>query len=185
MALMPILAGCGHRGAPLPPVYPNPPPITGLIVAQRGSLGIMKFALPELSETIGGQDVELESIQVLVYAERYPVLNVTMIIDGLKRHREIMIQDAKAEAAAAGVRSYLAMVEMILGFDAGVSLPPSDDPEAPVATARRRTQLIRATLTARATTTARTCTYTMTANLRTHVECRATTTTTTTTLTMM
>lgn len=139
MALMPILAGCGHRGAPLPPVYPNPPPITGLIVAQRGSLGIMKFALPELSETIGGQDVELESIQVLVYAERYAVLNVAMLIDGLKRHREVMIQDAKAEAAAAGVRSYLAMVEMILGFDAGVSQPPSDDPEVPVTTARRRT----------------------------------------------
>ena len=105
MTLVPILGGCGSRSAPLPPIYPNPPPIPGLIVAQRGSSGVMQFPQPELSTIIGGQDVELESVQVLVYAERYPVLNVAMLIKGLKRQREIMFQDAKAEADAASVRA--------------------------------------------------------------------------------
>ena len=98
VALAPILAGCGsrgdldgasgqgrvlaawRRGDPLPPVYPNPPPITGLIVAQRGSFGILRFPPPELSASVGAEDVELESVEVLVYAERYPVLNVDMLI---------------------------------------------------------------------------------------------------------
>ena len=139
MTLVPILGGCGSRSAPLPPVYPNPPPIPGLIVAQRGSSGVMQFSQPELSTIIGGQDVELESVQVLVYAERYPVLNVAMLIKGLKRQREVMVQDAKAEADAASVRAYLAMLELIVGADSWVPPPPSDDPNAPVATVRRRT----------------------------------------------
>ncbi len=139
MSLVPIFGGCGSRGAPLPPVYPNPPSIPGLIVAQQGSSGIMQFPQPEVSTIIGGQDVELESVQVLVYAERYPVLNVTVLIEGLKRQREVMVQDAEAEAAAAGVRAYLAMLELIVGADSWVPPPPSDDPDAPVATVRRRT----------------------------------------------
>ena len=139
LTLVPILAGCGSRSAPLPPVYPNPAPIPGLIVAQRGSFGVMQFPQPELSTVIGGQDVEVESVQVLVYAERYPVLNVAMLIEGLKRQREVMVQDAKAEADAAGVRAYLAMLEVVLGADSWVPPPPSDDPDAPVATMRRRT----------------------------------------------
>ena len=98
LTLVPILDGCGSRSAPLPPVYPNPAPIPGLIVAQRGSFGVMQFPQPELATIIGGQDVEVESVQVLVYAERYPVLNVAMLIEGLKRQREVMVQDAKAEA---------------------------------------------------------------------------------------
>tara|TARA_Y100001001_G_scaffold161512_1_gene186069 strand:+ start:1722 stop:3311 length:1590 start_codon:yes stop_codon:yes gene_type:complete len=99
----------------------------------------MQFSQPELSTIIGGQDVELESVQVLVYAERYPVLNVAMLIEGLKRQREVMVQDAKAEADAASVRAYLAMLELIVGADSWVPPPPSDDPNAPVATVRRRT----------------------------------------------
>ena len=139
LTLGPILAGCGSRSAPLPPVYPNPAPIPGLVVAQRGSFGVMQFPQPELSTIIGGQDVEIESVQVLVYAERYPVLNVAMLVEGLKHHREVMVQDAKAEADAASVRAYLAMLEVILSADSWVPPPPSDDPNAPVATVRRRT----------------------------------------------
>lgn len=139
LTLVPILAGCGSRSAPLPPVYPNPASIPGLIVVQRGSFGVMQFPQPELSTIIGGQDVEVESVQVLVYAERYPVLNVAMLIEGLKRQREVMVQDAKAEADAAGVRAYLALLEVVLGADSWVPPPPSDDPDAPVATMRRRT----------------------------------------------
>ena len=63
VAVVSILAGCGSRRDPLPPVYPNPPPITGLIVTQRGSFGILRFPPPELSVIVGAEDVELESTQ--------------------------------------------------------------------------------------------------------------------------
>ena len=133
VALVPILAGCGSRGAPLPPVYPNPPPITGLIVTQRGSFGILRFPPPELSISVGAEDVELESVEVLVYAERYPVLNVDMLIAGLERRREIMIADARAEAAAARARA-----ELEANTAAGIPPPAPDDPDVPATTVRRR-----------------------------------------------
>ncbi|MCH7824884.1 MAG: hypothetical protein IH849_08795 [Acidobacteria bacterium] len=134
VALAPILAGCGSRGDPLPPVYPNPPPITGLIVAQRGSFGILRFPPPELSASVGAEDVELESVEVLVYAERYPVLNVDMLIAGLERRRDVMVEDARAQAAAT-----LARAELEANTAAGIPPPASDDANAPATTVRRRT----------------------------------------------
>ncbi len=133
VALVPILAGCGSRGAPLPPVYPNPPPITGLIVTQRGSFGILRFPPPALAARVGSEDVDLESVEILVYAERYPVLSVDMLIAGLERRREVMVEDARAEAAAARAR-----VQLAADAAAGIPPPEADDPTAPVTTVRRR-----------------------------------------------
>lgn len=133
-ALVPILAGCGSRRPPLPPVYPNPLPITGLIVTQRGSFGILRFPPPELFTIVGAESVELESVEVLIYAERYPVLTVDMLIAGLARRREVMVEDARAEAAAARARAALEA-----NTTAGIPPPPADDPDAPVTTVRRRT----------------------------------------------
>ena len=80
-----VLAGCGSRGNPLPPVYPNPPAVAGLTVGQRGSFAILRFTPPALRVTVGSEDVELEDVEVLVYAERYPVLTAEMLIAAVAR----------------------------------------------------------------------------------------------------
>ncbi len=131
--VLPLLAACGSRGDPRPPVYPNPPPVDGLTAAQRGTFGILRFPPPALRATIGAEEMELESVEVLVYAERYPPLSVETLIAGLERRRDVMILDAAAEAAAAEAR---AAVEAATA--AGEPPPPPGDPNAPVTTVRRR-----------------------------------------------
>ena len=133
LALVLILPGCGSRGAPRPPVYPNPPAITGVTVAQRGSFGVLRFPRPELRARMGDEDVEIAGVQALVYAERYPVLTVDMLDAGLQRRIEVMLGDARAEAAALRARTQLEA-----DTAAGIPPLPPDDPDAPVTTARRR-----------------------------------------------
>jgi len=130
------LSACGSRGAPQPPVYPNPPAVTGLTVAQRGSFAILRFVQPELMTTVGSEDVELEDVEVLVYAERYPVLSAEMIIAGVKRRAEVMRSDAAAEAAAASARA----TQQAAAEQAAAEgrEPPPPDPDAPPTTVRRR-----------------------------------------------
>ncbi len=135
--LVPLLAGCGTRGAPLPPVYPNPPAIAGLTVAQRGSFGILRFPPPAINLRVGSEDVELESVEVLVYAERYPVLTAEIIIAAIARRAEVMRTDAVAETAAARART-VAEAAAEEAVAAGRE-PPPPDPDAPPTTVRRRT----------------------------------------------
>ncbi len=133
LVLVAILAACGSRGDPLPPVYPNPPPIEGLIVSQRGAFAILRFPQPPLSARVGSEEVELEEIEALVFAERYPPLSVETLIAALERRRDVMVADADAEAEAARAR---AAAEAAL---AAGEPPPPVDPDAPETTFRRRT----------------------------------------------
>ena len=128
------LTGCGSRGDPLPPIYPNPPAIAGLTAAQRGAFAILRFPQPPLAARVGSEDVELEAVEVLVFAERYPPLTVEALIAGLQRRRDVMVADAAVEAEAAQAR---AAAEAALA--AGESPPPPDDPDAPATTVPRRT----------------------------------------------
>jgi hypothetical protein len=130
------LTACGSRGAPQPPVYPNPPAVTGLTVAQRGSFAILRFAQPALATTVGSEEVELEDVEVLVYAERYPVLTAEMIVAGVHRRAEVMRADAAAEAAAASARA--AQQAAAEQAAAEGREPPPPDPDAPPTTVRRR-----------------------------------------------
>jgi len=131
-----VLAGCGSRGNPLPPVYPNPPAVTGLTVGQRGSFAILRFPPPALRVTVGSEDVELEDVEVLVYAERYPVLTAEMLIAAVARRGEVMRVDAAAERTAAANR---AAAEAVAEERAAAGLPPlPPDPDAPATVARRR-----------------------------------------------
>jgi hypothetical protein len=99
------ITGCGSRGDPRPPVYPNPPAIQGLTVAQRGTYAILRFPRPPRQVQVGSEDVVIESIEVLLYAERYPVIDIDMLIAGIARRRDVMVEDAAAAAAAAQARA--------------------------------------------------------------------------------
>lgn len=137
LVLPPLLAACGSRGDPLPPVYPNPPAIAGLTVAQRGSFAILRFPQPELFVTVGSEDVELQAVDILVFAERYPVLTAEILAAGVERRGEVMRLDAVAEAAAARARE--AREAAVEQAAAEGREPPPPDPDAPATTARRRT----------------------------------------------
>jgi hypothetical protein len=100
-----VLAGCGSRGDPRPPVYPNPPAIQGLTVAQRGTYAILRFPKPLQQVQVGSEDVVIESIEVLMYAERYPLIDIDRLIAGIERRLDVMVEDAAAEAAAAQARA--------------------------------------------------------------------------------
>ena len=76
---------CGSRGNPRPPIYPNPPAMLGLTVAQRGTFAVLRFPEPPLLSSMGSEDVELEAVEVLQYAERYPVLTIDALVAGLER----------------------------------------------------------------------------------------------------
>jgi len=97
--------GCGSRGDPLPPLYPNPPAIVGLTAAQRGTFAVLRFPEPPLVSAVGSESVELEAVEVLQYAERYPVLNIDALVAGLERRRDVMVEDTRAERAAAAARA--------------------------------------------------------------------------------
>ena len=103
--LLPLCAGCGSRGDPRPPVYPGPPAIAGLTVAQRGSFAILRFPEPPIAAQVGADDVELEEVQVLAYAERYPVITAELLIAALDRRSDVMATDAADQAAAADARA--------------------------------------------------------------------------------
>lgn len=136
MLLLPLVAGCGSRGAPLPPVYPNPPAIVGLTVAQRGSFAILRFPPPRVAMVVGSEAVELEEVQVLVYAERYPVITADILNAALGRRSDVMAIAAVDEAAAASAR---ADQEAAAEAAAAAGLPPpTPHPDAPTATVRRR-----------------------------------------------
>ena len=135
-AIIAGLAGCGSRGNPLPPVYPNPPAVTGLTVAQRGSFAILRFPPPELRVTVG-EEIELQEVEVLVYAERYPVLTAEMLIAAAQRRADIMRADAAADASAAAARA--AQQAAAEQAAAEGREPPPPDPDAPATTVGRRT----------------------------------------------
>jgi len=117
-------------------VYPNPPAIVGLTVAQRGSFAILRFPPPPITVLVGAEDVELEEIHVLVYAERYPVITADILIAALDRRSEVMATDAAAEAVAARARAVQeAAAEEAIA--AGLA-PPTPDPDAPATAVRRR-----------------------------------------------
>ncbi len=136
LLLPPLLVGCGSRGAPLPPVYPNPPAMLGLTVAQRGSFAILRFPAPLLSVQVGSEDVELEEVLVLLYAERYPVITADILIAALDRRSEVMSSDAAAEALAAAARA-VQQAAVAEATAAGLA-PPTPDPDAPLTAVRRR-----------------------------------------------
>ncbi len=126
IACVALQLACGSRGAPLPPVYPSPPAIAGLTVAQRGTFAILRFPVPPAATTQGGEDVEVETVEIMVYAERYPVLTADMMVAGLERRAEVMLtdaavdaRDARAAAAAAAEAAALAAAD------------PTADPTAP------------------------------------------------------
>ena len=107
MACVALQLACGSRGAPLPPVYPNPPAITGMTAAQRGTFVIVRFPIPPRVATVGSEALAVESVEIMVYAERYPVLTADMLVAGIARRAEVMRsdaiaadQDARAEATA-------------------------------------------------------------------------------------
>jgi hypothetical protein len=124
------VAGCGSRGDPLPPVYPNPPAIVGLTVAQRGSFAILRFPVPSIAMRVGAEDVELEEVQVLVYAERYPMITAAALIATLDHRSLVMAADAAAEAAAARARA----VQEAAAEEATAAglAPPIPDPDEDV-----------------------------------------------------
>ncbi|MFQ5742780.1 MAG: fibronectin type III domain-containing protein [Acidobacteriota bacterium] len=95
------LLACGHRGPPLPPVYPQPPGISGLAISQRGTYAILRFSSPNPKAYVSNELVEVESIEVLVYAERYPVIGPTLLAAALERQRDLYVRDARIAARAA------------------------------------------------------------------------------------
>jgi hypothetical protein len=92
---------CGHRGDPRPPIYPAPPPITRITVSQVGTQAVLRFPLPPTTIEAGNDTIEVSTIEVLVFTERYPVLDIEMLATALERHRNLIIEDAVAAAAAA------------------------------------------------------------------------------------
>ncbi len=96
-----VAIACGHRGDPRPPIYPAPPPITRLTVSQAGTNAILRFPLPPASIEAGNDTIEVSTIEVLVYAERYPILDVALLATALERHRDLIMEDAIAAAAVA------------------------------------------------------------------------------------
>jgi hypothetical protein len=105
-ALCLVAIACGHRGDPRPPVYPAPPPIIRLTVSQVGTDAVLRFPLPPAAIEAGNDSIEVDTIEVLVYAERYPVLDLELLATALERHRDLIIEDAilAAEAAAEAER---------------------------------------------------------------------------------
>ena len=128
--------GCGSRGDPLPPIYPNPPAMTGLTVAQRGTFAVLRFPEPPLVSSAGSESVELEAVEILQYAERYPVLTIDALVAGLERRRDVMVLDTKAERDAAAARAE-AEAAAAAGGVAGAA--GADDPEAQPTVVRPRT----------------------------------------------
>jgi len=100
-ALCLIAIACGHRGDPRPPVYPAPPPITRLTVSQVGTNAVFRFPLPPATVEAGNDSIEVSTIEVLVYAERYPILELELLATALERHRDLIIEDAIAGAEIA------------------------------------------------------------------------------------
>ncbi len=96
MACVAMQLACGSRGAPLPPVFPNPPAIAGMTAAQRGTFVIVRFPIPPPAATVGNEGLQVESVEIMVYAERYPVLTADMLVAGIERRAEVMRSDAVA-----------------------------------------------------------------------------------------
>ncbi len=100
-ALCLVAIACGHRGDPRPPVYPVPPPITQLTVSQVGTDAALRFSLPPATFDAGNDSIEVSTIEVLVFAERYPILDLELLATALERHRDLIIEDAIAAAEIA------------------------------------------------------------------------------------
>jgi hypothetical protein len=92
---------CGHRGDPRPPIFPAPPPITRITVSQVGTQAVVRFPLPAATIEAGNDTIEVSTIEVLVFTERYPVLDLELLATALERHRDLIIEDAIAATEAA------------------------------------------------------------------------------------
>ena len=132
MACVALQLACGSRGAPLPPVYPNPPAIAGLTAAQRGTFAILRFPIPPAAATVGAEVLEVEAVEVMIYAERYPVLTADMMVAGLERRAELMLvdavaadRDARAAAAAAAEAAEAAAADPTADPTAPPRVPPA------------------------------------------------------------
>ena len=66
-----------------------------------GTDAILRFPLPPESVEAGNETIEVASIEVLVFAERYPRLDLELLATALERHRDLIIEDAIAAAEAA------------------------------------------------------------------------------------
>jgi len=121
---------CGHRGDPRPPVYPEPPAIQGLEVDQRGVEAVLRFPLPPRTAQVGGEEVELESLDVLVLTERYPVLDAELVIAALEQRRDLMVEQARVEEQRRREQERREAAEA-----AGEEPPPDPTPSGPARTA--------------------------------------------------
>lgn len=148
LAMVLVALACGHRGSPRPPVYPAPPAIPELQVAQRGTQAILRFPAPVRTAEVGGETVEVREVEVLVYAERYAALTHELLATALERERDLLLQQA-AQAAAAAERATARRVSEADGpAPTDVSVPETGEPapetgeaaeeEAPEGTTRPR-----------------------------------------------
>ena len=129
-------SGCGSRGAPMPPLRPTPPAITDFTVAQRGTDGIVRFRSVSPVVDVDGEPLELDAIEVLMYAERYPAATPSLISTALERERRTRLEEAivAAEEAEAAVEARRVAAEYQARVDAAIAAgqeppPPPEPPE--------------------------------------------------------
>ena len=133
-----LLAACGHRGPPRAPLYPNPPQIQGLTVAQRGTFAILRFPEPAATAAVGSDTVEVATVELLVYAERYPVPTAELLVAAVERRLAVMVIDAR-ESAAQAARLAAEEARRAAAATGDTEAVAEQTPEDPTTTRRART----------------------------------------------
>lgn len=90
-----LALGCGARGDPLPPLRSIPPAIPELRTDQVGIEAILSFAPPPGRFVFGNAEVEVESVELLMLAERYPAISPEMLAVALDQERVTRLRDAR------------------------------------------------------------------------------------------
>ncbi len=132
-ALTILAAGCGARGAPLPPLRIVPPALPSAEVAQLGTRALVRF-LP-IADTIdmgNENEIAIARAELLMLTERYPALTASILAQGLDRERAARLELARravalaTESAEARRQAEERRAAEAAAEAAGIVLPPEE-----------------------------------------------------------